>query len=116
MASHLIYCNIIWCNTYRAHTDPISKLQKRALRVCLNIKGVTSNDPFTSTNRLSLSNLNKMLTMLLVYNWFYNIKPLSVNISSMFSKTNQIHNHSTRQITNLSLFTHSSRILSEQMP
>ena len=113
IASHLIYCNLAWGMTYKSYLDPIIKLQKRALRICLSMKStkVCTKTPFVTANRLSVLNIYKKQSMCLIFDWYNNKRTFPESIYGLFTKTQQIHSHSTRQVDHLSLFTHSSSIV-----
>ena len=53
IASKLAYCNILWGSTYASSLSPLFNVQKRSLKICLQLPKLTSTDLlFEKANRL----------------------------------------------------------------
>ena len=58
--SLISYCNLIWSSTFPSHLDPITKLQKRVIRIISNLDFLAHTDPlFKQLKLLDLSKINK---------------------------------------------------------
>ena len=58
--SLISYCNLIWSSTFPSHLDPITKLQKRVIRIISNSDFLAHTDPlFKQLKLLDLSKINK---------------------------------------------------------
>jgi len=83
--SHLTYCNIIWSNTYSTYTKHLFTLQKRALRICYYPKiAPTSDQLFKLTNKLPLSDLQKMQISKIIFQYFNSPTQLPTTIANLF--------------------------------
>ena len=110
ISSFLTYCNILWGNTCKTYLVNIYRLQKRALRVCCEIKNLCSDVLFNTCNKLVLHNINKLQIAMLVHRYYYNVCDLPDSIIALFVKVSNIHFHHTRSIDNLCLFTNFGRL------
>ena len=107
---HLTYCNSIWGSTFKTHLLNLNRLQKRALRLCSNNKSLSKADVFTLHNKLSISNLNKLQSLLIVYKSIYLPSTLPTAISSLFKPSAQIHQINTRSGEGNCLFQEFARL------
>ena len=107
---HLTYCNSIWGSTSKTHLLNLNRLQKRALRLCSNNKSLSKADVFTLYNKLSISNLNKLQSLLIVYKSIYLPSTLPTAISSLFKPSAQIHQINTRSGEGNCLFQEFARL------
>ena len=81
MLSYLNYCVAVWGNCCQTKLDKLFKLQKKALRICLNI---------------TLNIFDLYFYSLALLGFFYFQNKLPFHISKMFTLNYQIHNHNTR--------------------
>ena len=107
---HLTYCNSIWGNTFKTHLLNLNRMQKRALRLCSNNKSLSKTDIFTFHNKLSISNLNKLQSLLIVYKSIYLPSTLPTAISSLFKSSAQVHQINTRSGEGNCLFKEFARL------
>src|SRR3989442_11610198 len=107
---HLVYCNILWGNTYITHLSNISRLQKRALKLCHGNHNKNVNNLFVITNKLSLHNIHKLQTAKLVFQYLHESFALPKCISSIFKKISDIHNINTRYVDSLCLHNQFGRL------
>src|SRR6266516_4554302 len=107
---HITYCNIIWGKACKTHTLNIARLQKRALRLCLERKSPNSDSLFKKSNRLSLDDLNKLQVAKIISQYFNNIHTLPGEIASLFQKISNIHHYHTRSLDNHCLFNQYGRL------
>ena len=107
---HVMYCNIVWGNTCKSYTSNIVRLQKRALRTCLENKNLTTHGLFIAAMRLPFVNIHNFQIAQLVYHYFYNDQVLPKCIIALFDKISEIHQHATRSLDNRCLHTHFARL------
>ena len=107
---HLTYCNSIWGNTSKTHLLNLNRMQKRALRLCSNNKSLSKTDILTFHNKLSISNLNKLQSLLIVYKSIYLPSTLPTAISSLFKSSAQVHQINTRSGEGNCLFQEFARL------
>jgi len=100
---HLMYCNILWGNTYKTHTANIYRLQKRALRVCYGVNAQTNYSIFKLSNKLSIHDMHSLQTAQLIFQYFRHHHLLPKCISALFKKNSDIHSLNTRSQNNLCL-------------
>jgi len=103
--SHLIYCNILWGNTYKSYLMNLYRLQKRALRLCSGENNLSSEKLFIKTDKLPLFNIHDLFTAQLIYKYFNTPYMLPRNIISLFSKNSETHRFHTRFSDTLTLHT-----------
>ena len=107
---HIMYCNIVWGNTCKSYTANISRLQKRALKLCREGRINYSENLFSLTKRLPFTKIHTMQTAQLVYSFFQNSQAVPKCIMSLFDKISEIHHHNTRSLDDMCLFTHYGRL------
>ena len=93
---YLVYCNLVWGNTFESHLKPLVILQKKAIRV---INGANfnshTNDLFYSNRILKLKDINIFLQAIYMYksdtavfqtSHFYNTRNRN-NLNPIFQRT-----------------------------
>ena len=73
-------------------------------------KRLKSDTIFIKTNKLSIYDIHKFQTGIVVHNFLYNITMLPNDLISFFKKTSDVHCFLTRSIDNLCLHTHFGRL------
>jgi len=92
---HLIYCNIVWCAAYVTVLKPLEIIQKRALKIALNVPRLTPTDVlFKLANVQRLASINKIQTAIFMYK--YNNDLLPGSFDNKFECNNDYHVYSTR--------------------
>ena len=107
---HLSYCNLVWGNTFKKYLLNILRLQKRALRVCILEKNLKSANLFSLCNRLPFELIARYQSLQIVHQFFYDYNTLPITISSLLTKTSNVHQYATRAADNLCLFIHPSKL------
>ena len=107
---HLTYCNIIWGMPNKGLINDVSKLQKRALRLCCNKYDIGSNSLFLYTSKIPFSSIHDFEVAMLCHTYFYNTKPLPDCLLLLFKKPLDVHSHSTRFAETISLLSYGSRL------
>ena len=93
---YISYCCEIWGNTYKTRVQPLYIIQKRAIRICNHLEYRSHTKPaFLKLNTLTIADLVKFKSMLLMYNIYNNLMPS--NILSYFCMVHMSHDHDTRQ-------------------
>ena len=93
---YLIYCIESWGNASNCHTDPLSMLQKRILRILtFSNYDVPCELLFRYTNILPLCKLIHCRIGIMMYK-YANCTPPPV-ITSIYTVNSDIHEHNTRQ-------------------
>ena len=65
---YLIYCNLVWGNTFQSHLKPLQILQKKALRVINSVPyNSHTNDLFHSNQILKLKDINTYFQSIFMY-------------------------------------------------
>ena len=65
---YLIYCNLVWGNTFESHLKPLQVLQKKALRVINSLPyNSHTNDSFHSNQILKLKDINTYFQSIYMY-------------------------------------------------
>ena len=83
--SYVHYCNIIWSGTYQAHVEPLTVLQKRAIRIITGQSYLAhTNNLFLQENMLKFTDVNIYLTAIFMFK----------NLNKF--KTFSSHNYNTR--------------------
>ena len=97
---HLNYCNTVWCNTYSTYLEPLSKLQKRAIRMITGSRKYDHTGPlFTSLNLLKLKQIYIYALQQFIFKFRRSMLP---KIFDNFFKFNRdVHDHNTRQQNHL---------------
>ncbi len=106
----LIYCVVIWGNSYKTHILHILRLQKRALKLCYGKCLSTGENVFVITNKLSLQSLYNLQTGKLIFKFFYSCSTLPCCTASLFKKISDVHSIQTRLQNDLCLHVHYSRL------
>ena len=104
---HFLYCSPVWCNTYPTHLIPLSRLQKRIIRILTNSGFFDhTHQLFKEEGMLKLFDINKIQIALHMYKL--------VNTGNIPFHSLPHHNYPTRTrsnlrtpIHNLTLFQHS---------
>lgn len=103
--SHLNYCCTIWGNACITHMKPIISLQKRCLKLCLNLKSNTKScEIYTLTGKMKVTDICKAQTAKIIFKFFRHQDLLPNHITNTFQTNAQIHQYKTRQCSNLGLF------------
>ena len=97
--SNIQYGIVTWGSTFDSHLYPILTLQKKALRI------TTSSHPLAHSKPLALKLSTLLSTELYCYHvgiFMYNVyhKMLNHSITSLFSRTSNVHSHNTRSTVN----------------
>ena len=97
---YLIYCNVIWANTYSTRLKSIFMLQKKIVRI-ITFSNYTddSRHLFKSLNILDIYELNIYLTGIFMY-WYYRGN-LSAYFTNFFTNNESIHSYNTRSATKI---------------
>ena len=92
---YLNYCISVWGSTYQTYLDPLSKLQKRAIRLIAGVRRLTHSDPlFKQLRILKLDEIYIYSTQMFMLKYHNNAIP---NIfESYFEKNSYHHSHETR--------------------
>ena len=97
---HLLYCNLVWGNTYRTKLHPLYLLQRRAIRIVTHSAFQAHTKPlFIKLKCLNIYDLILFDTWVLMYKCMNNLAPSS--FSTIFIKTANLHTYNTRQNQNL---------------
>ena len=97
---YLTYCIIVWGSACKTYIDKISKLQKKVIRLITFSSYREHTGPLLCNLKLlNLSNLYKFECVSFLYK--YTSHELSSIFSSMFISNNSIHQHYTRQTSNI---------------
>ena len=93
---YLHYCIEVWGNTFKSYTEPLLKLQKRALRI---ITGSTRYSHtavmFSQFNLLKFKQIYYLSVQMFMYKYYHNVLPDI--FSDLFTLKSEIHSHETRQ-------------------
>ena len=93
---YLIYCNLIWGNTYHTRIDCLHKIQKKILRIITFSNYYQhSNELFKNQEILTIYKINTYLTSQFMYKYINNMLPSNI-FSNYFKTNNEIHEHYTR--------------------
>ncbi len=97
---YLIYCVEIWGNACDSHLDPIIKLQKKILRIITFSTYTAHTEPLCFVlNTLPFRKLVTQRIGLQMFKYANNFVPISIN--DLFIKNEHVHEHNTRQRSNL---------------
>ena len=97
---YLIYCNLVWGNTYQIHLNKLLKIQKKFLRLINNNKDEQDSKLlFKKFKLLDINQIYFYLVSIFMYKYMLNILPS--NFDGMFRHLSQNHEYSTRQINDL---------------
>ena len=82
-----------WGNSYKKYTEPLFRLQKRAVRVIAGAKKNSHSEPlFAQLNILTLEKLHHLAVQTLMFKWYHNSLPAIFD--TFFIRTE--HQHQTR--------------------
>jgi len=97
---YLLYCVEIWGNTCTTYTDPLFKLQKRAVRIITGSSRTTSSsDLFKLLKIIPFPKLHTSFVYIFLYKLHQNMVPPA--ISSTYQFNSNVHSHVTRHSQNL---------------
>jgi hypothetical protein len=97
---YIIYCNIIWGQAASITLWPLSKLQKRAVRIITNIKLRDSSQlAFKNLRILRLPELNKFSILIFMFKYRNGLLPITFN--NFYKDNRDFHCYPTRAATNL---------------
>ncbi len=92
---HLLYCNIVWCGAFATVLKPLEIMQKRALKMALNLPRETPSDfLFNQAKVHNLTSLNKIQTAIFMYKYNNNLLPKSFD--NKFKVNEDYHHYNTR--------------------
>ena len=93
---HLMYCNIVWCAANRTNLKPLVTIQRRALKMALNLPRDTSSvQLFDEAKVHDLYGINGIHTCIFMYR--YTNKLLPKSFVNKFTSNQDIHNYYTRK-------------------
>ena len=93
---YLLYCNLLWGNANDKTLWPIFKLQKKAIRLIVNVSRREKSTPyFKKLNIIKLPDVYKNNVSIFMYHYLNNNLPET--FSDYFIMANSIHNVNTRQ-------------------
>jgi hypothetical protein len=99
---YLIYCNIVWGDTYQIHLNKLLRIQKKIIRI-IN-PGKHPNDSQTLFVKLKLLDVNQIhIYLLTTFMYRLSNNLLSNHFNSMFTLLNESHNYNTRQAGSLKI-------------
>ena len=97
---YINYCNLIWASTYSLHTQPLVKLQKKAIRIITHSPLHAHTKPlFVKTNTLPFSSIFKFQMSSFVFSHIN--KRLPLPLSSFLHLNLDYHEHLTRSRFNI---------------
>ena len=92
---HLIYCNIVWCSIHKTTLKPLTVLQKRALKLALNLPILTpSVDVFCKSKVHDLIKINNTQVAIFMFKYTNNLLPKG--FSGKYDINANVHSHYTR--------------------
>jgi hypothetical protein len=107
---HLIYGIELYANTFYSSLDKLIKLNNKILRILQSKKIETPiNSLYKNFKTLPIPTLHKFCIAKLVHKFKFTNRDLPVIFRNYFVMNNQIHDHDTRQATDLHLKTVESR-------
>ena len=89
------YCIHVWGNSAITHLEKIHRLQKKIIRIVCGVRPRTHSQP--------LFDKLKVMTVYQLYQYYVGVFMYKLNsnklppLFSMFERTSNVHNHSTRQ-------------------
>ena len=97
---YLYYGNLAWGGTYQTTLDRLCVLQKRIVRIITKSQPYAHTAPlFQQYKILNIANIQLLKTGLFMF--AFNKKLLPESFHTMFQKSSDIHNYSTRQANKL---------------
>ena len=101
-----------WGNSYKKYTEPLFRLQKRAVRVIAGASKNSHSEPlFQQLNILNLEKLHHLSVQMLMFKWYHNSLP---DIFDSFFKPVS-HRHRTRLATSISVLLERPKDLSSDL-
>jgi len=95
----LSYCNLVWASTYRTRLTILTTLQKRVVRIIMNVPYRTNTRSlFYNLKILPFEYINKLQVGLFMYKLQAHQIPASFD--NWFCKNSEVHDHFTRSATN----------------
>lgn len=92
---HLMYCNVVWCSSYATVFKPLEVVQKRALKIALNMPKTTPSDYlFKAAKVHDLASINRIQTAIFMYK--YNNSLLPQSFKGKFKFNEDVHQYNTR--------------------
>jgi hypothetical protein len=99
---YLSYCAIIWTDKNNSNVDSLFLIQKRVIRTCTNSIWLAHTDPlFKSLNTLKVHDLHTLQLATFMYQYHHDMLPSDLLDDSFFISNSAVHQHNTRQATNL---------------
>ena len=93
---HLLYCNVLWCNTFPTHLRKLENLQKKIIRAISRSGFNTPTRPlFHSLNLLRLTDLNIHQNATMIYQVVHNLNP---KLSMLIPVSSPSHGYHTRNL------------------
>ena len=99
---YLYYCNEVWGSTYSTYLKPIITLQKRTIHIIAGVPRKTHTyELFISYKIIRFEHLYKYCVFIFLYKLNNNLLPRGIQSSFTLLSNNQIHQHNTRQASQL---------------
>ena len=93
-----MYCNIVWGYGHSTQLDNIFVLQKRALKLCMNLPKIfDSRQLFKLTDRLTLSDINLYQIAKVLFILSKSLKYSPKVFQSFYTLTSVLHDYSNRR-------------------
>ena len=97
---YLYYCSVVWGLNYKSRLYNLTKLQKKVIRIVDGAEFAEHTSPiFLKFKTLKLGDIIMISTCMIMYR--VSIGDVPSKITNMFSINSIVHNHNTRQQTNL---------------
>ena len=101
--SFLIYGIEIWGHTFPTYLKPISRLQKKAVRLITFSDYQSHSEPiFKFLNLIKFTDTIKFQTIKFIFQWKNSLLPLSFD--NFFETIKEIHTYNTRQASNDNIY------------
>jgi hypothetical protein len=92
---HLTYCNTVWGRTYKSTLKPLEIVQKRAIKMALNLKWDTpSIEVFRKAKVHNIYAINDI--QVAIYMFKYNNHLLPKSFNQKFQSNTDVHSYNTR--------------------
>ena len=92
---YLTYCNTVWGTTYPSTLKPLEIMQKRAIKMALNLPWETPSDEvFNRAKVHNICTINNIQVAIFMYKYNYQLLPKS--FEGKFKSNSEIHNYNTR--------------------
>ena len=100
---HLMYCNVIWGNTFPSHLNKLFIVQKQVVRIISNAPfNYHTNELFCNSKILKLNDLIDMSVAIFMFNYKMNILPEI--FKNIFTTNASHHTYLTRKNKNYRSF------------